>query len=90
MYSSDQILKHTIICNAFKIQLLYFSSSTASVTKDIIFLNAERTGRADRCNYLGYIVCSHDANVIIDNAIPDMNRRLHLLSEFPHIMIVVL
>ena len=35
----------------------------------------------DTCN----TICSHDENVIIDNAITDMNMRLnHLLSEFSH------
>ena len=37
------------------------------------------------CNYLGNTICSHDENVIIDNAITDMNMRLNnLLSEFSH------
>ena len=39
----------------------------------------------DTCNYLGNTICSHDENVIIDNAITDMNMRLNnLLSEFSH------
>ena len=37
------------------------------------------------CNYLTKTICSHDENVIIDNAITDMNRRLnHLFAEFSH------
>ena len=37
----------------------------------------------DTCNYLGDTICSHDENVIIDNAITDMNMRLNnLLAEF--------
>ena len=35
----------------------------------------------DTCNYLGNTICSYDENVIIDNAITDMNMRL---SEFSH------
>ena len=39
----------------------------------------------DTCKYLGNTICSHDENVIIDNAITDMNMRLNnLLSEFSH------
>ena len=39
----------------------------------------------DTCNYLGYTICSHDENVLMDNAITDMNMRLnHLLAEFSH------
>ena len=39
----------------------------------------------DTCNYLVNSICSHDENVIIDNAITDMNMRLnHLLAEFSH------
>ena len=39
----------------------------------------------DTCNYLGNTICSHDENVIIDNAITNMNIRLNnLLSEFSH------
>ena len=39
----------------------------------------------DTCNYLGNTICSYNENVIIDNAIPDMNMRLNnLLSEFSH------
>ena len=37
----------------------------------------------DTCNYVGNIICSHDENVIIDNVVTDMNRRLSdLLAEF--------
>ena len=39
----------------------------------------------DTCNYLGNTICSHDDNVIIDNAITDINMRLNnLLAEFSH------
>ena len=39
----------------------------------------------DTCNDLGNTICSHDKNVIIDNAITDINRRLHnLLAEFSY------
>ena len=39
----------------------------------------------DTCNYLCNTICSHDENVIIDNAITDMNMTLNnLLSEYPH------
>ena len=39
----------------------------------------------DTCNYLGNTICSHDENVIIDNAIIDMNMRLNnVLFEFSH------
>ena len=39
----------------------------------------------DTSNYLGNTICSHDENVIIDNAVTDMNMRLNnLLSEFSH------
>ena len=39
----------------------------------------------DTCNYLGNTICSHDENVIIDNAITDMNMRLNnLLAKFSH------
>ena len=37
----------------------------------------------DTCNYLCNTICSHDENVLIDNAITDMNMRLNnLLAEF--------
>ena len=39
----------------------------------------------DTCNYLGNTICSHDENVIIYNAITDMNMVLNnLLAEFSH------
>ena len=39
----------------------------------------------DTCNYLCNTICSHDENVIINNAITDMNIRLNnLLAEFLH------
>ena len=39
----------------------------------------------DTCNYLGNTICSHDENVLIDNAITDMNRILNnLIAEFSH------
>ena len=39
----------------------------------------------DTCRYLDNTICSHDENVIIDNAINDMNMRLNnLLSAFSH------
>ena len=39
----------------------------------------------DTCKYLGRTICIHDENVIIDNAITDMNMGLNnLLSEFSH------
>ena len=31
----------------------------------------------DAYNYLGNTICSHDENVILDNAITDMNMRLN-------------
>ena len=34
---------------------------------------------SDICKYLGNTICSHDENVIIDNAITDMNIRLNKL-----------
>ena len=34
---------------------------------------------------VGNIICRHDENVMIDNAIADMNRRLNnLFAEFSH------
>ena len=33
----------------------------------------------DTCNYLGNTICNHGENVIIDNAITDMNMRLNNL-----------
>ena len=39
----------------------------------------------DTCNYLGNTIGSHDENVMIHNAITDMNRRFNnLLAEFSH------
>ena len=39
----------------------------------------------DTCNYLGNTICSHNENVIIDNAITDMNMRVHnLLAKLSH------
>ena len=83
----DYALKHKIIFNASKSQLLYFPSNTARVPKD--FMLKMKSGQVipytDTCNYLGNTICSHDENVIIDNAITDMNMRLNnLLSEFSH------
>ena len=82
----DYALNHKIIFNASKCQLLYFpSTNTARVPKD--FMLKMKSGQVipytDTCNYLGNTICSHDGNVIIDNAITDMNMRLNnLLSEF--------
>ena len=81
----DYTLKHTIIFNASKSQLLYFPSNTARVPTN--FMLKMKSGQVipytDTCNYLGNTICSHDENVIIDNAITDMNMRLNnLLSEF--------
>ena len=42
----------------------------------------------DTCNYLGNTICSHDENVIIDNAITDMNMRLNNFYLNFYIMIV--
>ena len=83
----DYALKHKIILNTSKSQLLYFPSNTARVPKD--FMLKMKSGQVipytDTCNYLGNTICSHDENVIIDNAITDMNMRLNnLLSEFSH------
>ena len=83
----DYALKHNLIFNASKSQLLYFPSNTARVPKD--FMLKMKSGQVipytDTCNYLGNTICSHDASVIIDNAITDMNMRLNnLLSEFSH------
>ena len=83
----DYALKHKIIFNASKSQLLYFPSNTSRVPKD--FMLKMKSGQVisytDTCNYLGNTICSHDENVIIDNAITDMNMRLNnLLSEFSH------
>ena len=44
----------------------------------------------DTCNYLGNTICSHDENVIIDNAITDMNMRLNNFHLNFHIVIVAL
>ena len=39
----------------------------------------------DTCNYLGNTICSHDENVIIDNAITHVDRILNnVLAEFSH------
>ena len=69
-------LKHKISLNASKSQLLYFPSHTASASKD--FMLKMKSGQVipytDTCNYFGNTICSHDENVIIDNAITDMNR----------------
>ena len=83
----DYALKHKIFFNASNSQLLYFPSNTARVPKD--FMLKMKSGQVipytDTCNYLGNTICSHDENVIIDNAITDMNMRLiNLLSEFSH------
>ena len=80
-------LKHKLIFNASKSQLLYFPSDTGRVPKD--FMLKMKSGQVisytDTCNYLGNTICSHDENVIIDNAITDMDMRLNsLLSEFLH------
>ena len=70
----DYTLKHKIILMASS-QLLYFPSNTARVPKD--FMLKMKSGQVipytDTCNYLGNTICSHDENVIIDNAITDMN-----------------
>ena len=81
----DYALKHKIIFNASKSQLLYFPSNTARVPID--FMLKMKSGKVipytDTCNYLGNTICSHNENVIIDNAITDVNMRLNnLLSEF--------
>ena len=83
----DYALKHKIIFNASKSQFLYFPSITGRVAKD--FMLKMNSGQVipytDTCNYLGNTICSHVENVIIDNAITDMNMRLNnLLSEFSH------
>ena len=85
-------MKHKIIFNASKSQLLYFPSNTARVPKDFMLKDCMlkmKSGQVkqytDTCNYLGNTICSHEENVIIDNAITDMNMRLNnLLSKFSH------
>ena len=67
----DYALKQNFF-NASKSQLLYLKSGQV-------------IPYTDTCNYLGNTICSHDENVIKDNAITDMNMRLNnLLSEFSH------
>ena len=83
----DYALKHKLIVNAAKSQLLYFPSNTVRVLK--VCMLKMKSGQVipytDTCNYLGNTICSHDENVIIDNAITNMNMRLnHLLSEFSY------
>ena len=83
----DYALKHKIIFDTSKSKLLCFPSSTVGVTKD--FMLKMKSGQVisytDTCNYLGNTICSHNENVIIDNAISDSNMRLNnLLSEFSH------
>ena len=81
----DYALKNKIIFNTTKSQLLYFPSNTARVPKD--FMLKMKSGPVipytDTCKYLGNTICSHDENVIKDNAITDMNMRLNnILFEF--------
>ena len=83
----DYALKHNIIFNASKSQLLYYPSNTARMLKD--FMLKLKSGKVipytDTCNYLGNTICSHDENVIIDNVITAVNMRLNnLLAEFSH------
>ena len=89
----DYVLKHKIIFNASKSQLLYFPSNTAKVPKDFMLKDIMlkmKSGQVlpyhlDTCNYLGNTICSHDEIVIIVNAITDMNIRLNnLLAAFSH------
>ena len=83
----DYALKHKIICNASKSQLLCFPSNTARVPKDLMLKmkSGQDIPYTDTCNYFVNTICSHNENVIIDNAITDMNMRLNnLLSEFSH------
>ena len=73
--------------NASITHLLYFPSNTARVPKDIMLKmkNGQVIPYTDTCNYLDNTICSHDANVIVDNAITDMNMILNdLLAEFSH------
>ena len=65
----DYALKHEIIFNASKSQLLYFLTNTTRA-------------RATR-SYIIIWVILFVATMTIDNAITDMNMRLnHLLAEF--------
>ena len=63
----DDALKHKIIFNASKSQLLYFQSNTARVPK--YFMLKAKSGQVipytDTCNYLGNPICRHDEKVII-------------------------
>ena len=76
----DYASKHKIIFNASKSHLLYFPSNTARVPND--FMLKMKSGQVipytDTCKYLGNTICSHDENVIIENAITDMNMRLNI------------
>ena len=58
----DYALKHKIIFNASKSQLLYFPSNTARVPKDCMLKmkSGQVIPYTDTCNYLGNTICSHD------------------------------
>ena len=74
----DYALKHKIICNVSKSQLLYFPSNTAKVPND--FMLKMKSGQViPYTDYLGKTICSHDENVTIDIVITDMNMRLNNL-----------
>ena len=70
-----------------KVNFLNFPSNRARVPKDCMLTmkSGQVIPYTDTCNYIGNTICSHDENVIIYNAITDMNMRLNnLLSEFSH------
>ena len=68
------IITETVI--ASKSQLLYFPSNTVSVPVDLMvkLKSMQVISYADKSKNLGNITCSHDENVIIDNAINDRNQ----------------
>ena len=56
-------LKHKIIFNASKSQLLYFPSNTTRVPKKdfmVKMMSGQVLPYTDTCNYLGNTICSHD------------------------------
>ena len=83
MYAID----HDIIFNAKKSQLLCFSSTSncAKGTINIKMQNSQPIPHVDSCMHLGNELCSNNRNVLIGNAVSDLNCRLNnLLADFSH------
>ena len=66
----DYALKHKIILMPLKVNLFISHQTQPVCQKTMLKIKSGQViPYTDTCNYLGNIICSHDDNGIIDNAI---------------------